>query len=328
MLGRRVGHYRLVSRLGKGGFGTVYHGEHVHLEDIQVAVKVFHPDLARDETFLALLRRECRVLHALAHPGIVAFRDLIIEGERAAIVLELLEGEDLHQHLRGRGPVSVGRAVEILAGILAPLGYAHRQGVVHRDIKPGNVFLGRDGGVKLMDFGIAKATGGSRVTQTGMLSGSLDYMASERFSGASLPASDLYAVGLTLWESLVGHAACVEGDLAAKMGWHMKVGPASLGPLRPDCPPWLVDFIAWLTAFDPDARPVDAEQALAELQRFQRAAPVAQSNAMRSEGPATDWEILAPPTPAPAPRPTPPPSPSPTPPPAPSPTPPPSPAPT
>jgi len=316
MLGRRFGHYRLVRKLGAGGFATVYLGEHLHLDDIQVAVKVFHPELARDDHFLKLLRRECMVLHALAHPGIVAFRDLIIEGERAAIVMELLEGSDLYHHLVRTGPLPAAEVLRILEGVMAPLAHAHHQRVVHRDIKPGNVFLCTRGAVKIMDFGIAKATHDTRATQSGVLSGSLDYMASERFRGESLPASDLYALGLLAWELLVGRPACVEGDLPAKLGWHMKVGAPNLSGLCPDCPGWLAEFIERLTAIDADARPMDATLGLRELERAQASsAPSPQPSheePVRARAPATP--APAPPAPAPAPPAPPPRTGSPTPP--------------
>ncbi len=265
MLGTRVGHYRLVAKLGKGGFGTVYRGEHVHLDDIRVAVKVFHADLVRDETFVPMLQRECRVLHRLAHPGIVAFRDLVITDDTTAIVLELLEGEDIYRLLHRQGRLPIERVLHLLRGALEPLGYAHRQGVVHRDVKPGNLFLCEDGSIKIMDFGIAKAALHTQATKSGVLSGSLDYMSSERFAGDSLPASDLYALGLVAWELLVGHTACPEGDLPVKMGWHVKVGAPSVRLLRPDCPAWFSDFVARLTAVHADARPIDGAMALAEL---------------------------------------------------------------
>ena len=262
MIGKKVGHYRLEAALGRGGFGAVYRGVHAHLEDIQVAVKVFHPELAKDPGFVKLLRRECQVLHSLSHPGIVAFRDLVVEEEVTAIVLELLEGRDLNRFMRESEQLAPEQVAELLKGILVPLAHGHQQGIVHRDIKPSNVFLCDGDSIKLMDFGIAKATQTTTATQSSMMAGTLDYMSVERFRGESPLHSDVYAVGLVGWELLAGRKACPAGDIPAKIGWHHSRGAPDVRSERPETPSWLAELLLALAAKDAKRRPLDASKAL------------------------------------------------------------------
>jgi formylglycine-generating enzyme required for sulfatase activity len=289
MIGQTVGHYRLVALLGEGSYGAVYRAAHLHDAELTAAVKVVHAALVREAGFLEALRRECRSLDRLEHPGVVRFRDLVIEGERVALVLELLEGEDLEAVL-ARGPASVGLAIVALERGLEALAYAHSRGVVHRDIKPANLFACRDGRIKLMDFGLAYAAADGAATRSGPLKGTVDYMAPERFGGDRGPAGDVYALGLVIWELLAGRRACAPGDLVAKVGWHLSVGPADLRGVRPDCPAWLAALIGALTAREPSVRPADGAAALALLASLRAGAapPVAGPAAtppLRIEGP-------------------------------------------
>ncbi len=289
MIGQSVGHYRLVALLGEGSYGAVYRAAHLHDAELTAAVKVVHAALVREPGFVDALRRECRSLDRLEHPGVVRFRDLVVEGERVALVLELLEGEDLEAVL-ARGPASVGLALVALERGLEALAYAHSRGVVHRDIKPANLFACRDGRIKLMDFGLAYAAADGAGTRSGQLRGTVDYMAPERFGGDRGPAGDVYALGLVIWELLSGRRACAPGDLMAKVGWHLSVGPADLQGVRPDCPAWLAALIAALTARDLKLRPADGGAALALLCALRAgAAPLAAGPAapppLRIEGP-------------------------------------------
>jgi len=269
MIGKTIGHYRLESELGRGGFGAVYLGVHLHLEDIKVAVKVFHPELSTDDEFIRLLRRECQVLHSLSHPGIVAFRDLVVEADATAIVLELLVGRDLAKVMEAGQPQPAEQVVELLRSILQSLAHGHRMGIVHRDIKPGNIFQCADGNTKLMDYGIAKATHGTQATQSGMVTGTLDYMSAERFDGQSPPSADVYAAGLVAWGLLAGRKACPSGDIPTKIGWHLRQGAADIRTVRPAAPAWLAEYLLALTATDCALRPVDAGIALELLDTLQ-----------------------------------------------------------
>ena len=264
MNGQQIGHYRLQDKLGRGGFGTVYRAVHTQLPSLRVAVKVVHPNLASDASFQRMLEKEVEVLHGLQHPGIVAFRDLLVEPAGTAIVLELLEGLDL-RHALMQGPFTASEVARVLYEMLEALAYAHRRGVVHRDIKPENIFLCSDGRLKLMDFGIAKVAHSTLASQSGMVSGTLDYMAPERFRHESPPSSDLYALGLVAWELLTGRLACPDGDIPSKIGWHMGGGPPPVREVLPHCPPWLADLVGRMAAVDVEQRPVDADAALTLL---------------------------------------------------------------
>ncbi len=265
MNGQQIGHYRLEDQLGRGGFGTVFRAVHTQLPSLKVAVKVVHQNLATDPGFQRLLQKEVEVLHGLQHPGIVSFRDLLVGPDATAIVLELLEGVDLRSAL-GQGPFAPPEVARVLWEMLQALAYAHRRKVIHRDIKPENIFLCSDGRLKLMDFGIAKVAHSTRASQSGMVSGTLDYMAPERFRQQSPPSSDLYALGLVAWELLTGRLACPDGDIPAKIGWHMGRGAPDVRQLLPDCPVWLAEFVALLCDTHAEKRPADADVALSLLE--------------------------------------------------------------
>ena len=267
----RVSHYRLTERLGAGTYGEVWKGVHVDDPAFMVAVKLVSPHVREDPSFVEALRGECRALDRMDHPSIVRFRELVVRDGVVAMVMELLEGSDL-EGLLARGPQPVDEVVRILERVLDGLAYAHEKGVMHRDIKPGNLFRCTDGRVKLMDFGIARAADGTTATRTGTVKGTLDYMAPERFRNHTTPASDVYAVGLVVWELLTGRRAAPEGDLPTKMGWHLMEGVGDVRTERPDCPTWLAAVVAALTARQPVERPEDGSAARKLLTAARKAA--------------------------------------------------------
>jgi formylglycine-generating enzyme required for sulfatase activity/serine/threonine protein kinase len=274
MIGTQLSHYRLVRKIGAGTYGEVYEGVHVHDEELRVAVKVVGPALVQDARFVDALKRECRQLDRMNHSNIVRFRELVVNDNGVAMVLELLRGQDLNHRLAS-GALAVDIAVSVVEAILDGLGHAHAAGVLHRDIKPGNVYWCDDGRVVLLDFGIARAADGTQATKTGQMVGTFDYMAPERMSGSGGTASsDVYAVGLIAWELLAGRAACPEGEVARKLVWHMMegVGDAAKVAVSLGCPPWFADVIATLAAKDPAARPADGHAALGLLREKRAAA--------------------------------------------------------
>ena len=268
MIDSHISHYRLVRKLGAGTYGEVYEGVHQHDDELRVAVKIVAPALARETAFVDALKRECRQLDKLDHPNIVRFRDLVVNDTQVAMVLEMLTGQDLHDRLAG-GPLGVDTAVSVLEAMLEGLAHAHARGVLHRDIKPGNVYWCDDGRVKLLDFGIARAADGTQATKTGHMVGTFDYMAPERFDGQhGSAASDVYAVGLIAWELLTGRVACPEGEPGRKMKWHLMHGLGSAAAVQaavPGCPAWLADVVATLAAIEAAERPADGAAALALL---------------------------------------------------------------
>jgi serine/threonine protein kinase/formylglycine-generating enzyme required for sulfatase activity len=287
MIGSQISHYRLVRKLGAGTYGEVYEGVHVHDEELRVAIKIVSPSLVQDARFVDALKRECRQLDKMRHPNIVTFRDLVVQGDQVAMLLELLRGQDLHDRLAG-GPLAVDTAASVLEAMLEGLAYAHASGVLHRDIKPGNVYWCDDGRIVILDFGIARAADGTQATKTGHMVGTFDYMAPERMSGSGGTASsDVYAVGLLAWELLAGRAACPEGEVARKLIWHMMEGvgdPAKVAATL-GCPPWFADVIATLAAKDSAARPADGHAALALLREKRAAADATPASAPAARRP-------------------------------------------
>jgi serine/threonine-protein kinase len=271
MLGEQVSHYRLDEKLGEGTYGAVYRGVHVHSEQLQVAVKVVHPALLSEQSFVEALQSECLSLDQMDHRHIVRFRELVISEGLVAMVLELLKGCDLHEKCQ-RGKLSIQDAIDLIEPALDGLAYAHDKGIIHRDIKPSNIYLCNDGRVKLLDFGIARAAQNTQATRTGTLKGTLDYMAPERFGAEGGGTySDIYAMGLVAWELIAGRPACPDGDLPSKMGWHFGVQAPDLRNLRTDCPAWLAEWVVSLIDKDKTSRPQNGAAALASLRQMREA---------------------------------------------------------
>lgn len=209
--GRLVaGRYRLLERIGRGGMGTVWRAED-ELLGRQVAVKVLHAQAyALDEEFATLFertRREARAAASISHPNVVVVHDVVDDDGMPAIVMEYVPSTTLSEALKKSGLLPVEETARVGRAMLSALRAAHAAGVLHRDVKPGNVLLGRDGRVVLTDFGIAQAAGTSQLTRTGEVIGSIDFVPPERLVGGVPPGpeSDLWALGATLYQ-------CVEGQ--------------------------------------------------------------------------------------------------------------------
>ncbi len=195
--------YELGPAIGEGGMGRVHRGFDRALGR-PVAVKILTPPNDRDGAFVQRFRREARSAARLSHPNVVAIVDTGSDGGTEFIVTELVEGETLSDVLRREGQLAPGRAVDIGRGICRGLEAAHRLGVVHRDIKPGNLML-TDGGVKVLDFGIARAAEEGSLTRTGSVFGTAPYLSPEQAEGGpGDERSDLYALGCVLFETLAG----------------------------------------------------------------------------------------------------------------------------
>src|SRR5438445_2999666 len=200
-----LGHrYRLLRRIATGGMGSVWEGEDSVLHR-SVAVKVLLEGLAADGRFLERFRREARAAAGLSHPNVASVYDYGEEDGTPYIVMELLRGETLAERLRREGALPADEAVRITEGVAAALQAAHDAGVVHRDVKPGNVMLTPAGEVKVLDFGIAAASWATPITATGAAIGTATYISPEQASGQpSTPASDVYSLGVVLFEMLAG----------------------------------------------------------------------------------------------------------------------------
>ncbi|MFF5204931.1 serine/threonine-protein kinase [Streptosporangium sp. NPDC000396] len=253
------GRYRLVAELGSGGFGRVWQARDETL-DVDVAVKELQllPGMSQAEQADRLKRatREARNAARLRnHENIVAIHDVVVEDGLPWIVMELIDGCSLNEHIKAHGPLPVERAASVAVALLAAIGAAHQEGVVHRDIKPANVMLARNGKVLLTDFGIAVHSTDTALTATGMFIGSLEYTAPERLGGTEgLPASDLFSLGVTLYQAVEGVSPfrrdTPHATLTAVL---LEEAPAPQRAGR------LTQLITRLLDKDPDKRPTAAE---------------------------------------------------------------------
>ncbi|HSL95390.1 MAG TPA: serine/threonine-protein kinase, partial [Thermoleophilia bacterium] len=227
--------YEVLRRLGSGGFADVFEARDRETGE-RVALKV----LREGSTMPARAAREIEAASALDHPAIVALRDTVTAGGRVCLVWELVEGEALDQL---QGELGDADAVAVAAELFDGLGFAHSQGVIHRDVKPQNVMLDADGHVKIMDFGIARLLDADTLTSEGDLIGTIAYMSPEQAAGRRVgPPSDVYSAGLVLVELLAGENP-VRGETPAETLSNVAAGRLpSLGEWRPDLPATLVEL--------------------------------------------------------------------------------------
>ncbi|MCW2946574.1 MAG: serine/threonine protein kinase [Actinoallomurus sp.] len=248
--------YRLIERIAAGGQGEVWRAEDTALGR-PVAVKVLRGEYADSAEFRDRFRREARHAAGLSHPGVAQVFDYD-EGQGGAppyLVMEYIDGESLSATIARQGPVGADRALEVIVAVASALAVAHAAGVVHRDVKPGNLLIGQDGSIKITDFGIARAVDAIPLTRTGMLLGTPLYLAPEQASGLpATAASDLYALGVIAFELLTGRPP-YEGPAAAVLLAHRD---SPFPELPPSVPSGLRDLVLALTAKDPAMRPADA----------------------------------------------------------------------
>jgi predicted Ser/Thr protein kinase len=221
-----AGRYRLLTRIGQGGMGVVWRA-HDELLRRDVAVKELHVRVGVDSDFhTKQVLREARAAARLRHPGVVAVHDVVVDDGRPLILMELIEGQSLADMIRTHGPLSEQRVAEIGARLLDALSVAHAQGVVHRDVKPGNILLNGDR-VVLTDFGIAASS--TDTTSSEAMVGSLDYMAPERVNGqTATPASDVWSLGVTLCTALRGESPFQRSDTQATLAAVLTYEPTAI----------------------------------------------------------------------------------------------------
>jgi len=270
-VGEHLGSYELLAPLGAGGMGEVYRARDVRLGRI-VAIKILAPTVAHDAEFRRRFAREARTISQLSHPHICALYDIGQQPPSAGrgpvvdyLVLEYLEGETLAERL-ARGPLPLPTALQVAIQIASALDTAHRAGVVHRDLKPGNVFLVRSASntvtAKLLDFGVAKtpaaSTGeatGTDLTATGMILGTVQYMAPEQLEGREADTrSDIFSFGAALYEMLTGRKAFEGGSRAGVMAAILERDPVPIATLQPEIPPLLTRIVDTCLAKNPDDR--------------------------------------------------------------------------
>jgi serine/threonine-protein kinase len=261
-----AGRYEIERAVGGGGMGTVLRARDRHLDRI-VAVKVLPAGRAADAAAVARFEREARAAAALSHPNIVSVFDAGSDGPTRFIVMEFVPGMSLAEVLRREGRLAPARAAALAAQTARALAAAHRAGIVHRDVKPGNVMVDRVGHVKLLDFGIARARESASLTQTGSIFGSSPYIAPEVARGEPAVArSDVYALGCLLYELLTGCPPFTAELPAAVLQQHLVVTPRPPRELEPGVPAALSSLVLSMLAKDPADRP-RAEEVLRALER-------------------------------------------------------------
>jgi serine/threonine-protein kinase len=297
--GRRLGgRYLVETLLATGGMGEVWVARDLLL-DRAVAVKVLGGALAGDTRAAERLRREARAAGRLEHPNIARVLDLGEHDGRPYLIMELLDGESLAARIDRAGPMPSAEAARVVAAVADALEAAHQAGVVHRDVKPGNVFLTSTGAVKVLDFGIASAAGDAAIT-TGDLLGTAAYLAPERVLGQrATSAADIYALGVVLYELLAGHRPFEAGSEVELAMAHVNADPPSLRQVAPSTPAFLVAACHRAMAKDPSARPPSAA-VFAQLVRAQ-GPPSPATRPLPVTGAAPTTRPRSRPVPAPAP---------------------------
>ena len=277
--------YELGPEIGRGGMAEVFLARD-RLLDRDVAVKVLAPGYATDPTFIARFRREAQAAASLNHPNIVAVYDWGEEGDNYFIVMEYIAGRTLRDVLRTYQRLPAMEAARIAAEIADALSFAHRNGVVHRDVKPGNVLLTPAGQVKVTDFGIARAEQTDDLTKTGSVMGTATYFSPEQAQGLELDGrADVYALGVVLYEMLTGVAPFIADNPVSVAYKHVREAPVPPSHVNPDVPGAMDRIVLTAMTKDPDRRYQSAGDLRADLLRFERGRPLVLGPTLPRVGP-------------------------------------------
>ncbi len=261
---RTVGKYLLSNKIGKGGWGIVYRGMHKLLK-MPVAIKMMKHDMAMEPVFLETFRREAEIIARMRHPNIVSVYDIEEIYRTIFIIMECLEGVSLKEMMKKVGPIPVERCVNILIQICNGLMCAHSYDIVHRDIKPGNIFLLADDLVKLLDFGLACASG----TKDMNIAGTVYYASPEQIDGKPVDfRSDLYSLGIMSYEMVTGRRPFYEDNLSDLMDKYCKFDIPDPAEIIPDLDHNVREFIKKCTRCDPDKRYQSTQHAKKDLLKF------------------------------------------------------------
>src|SRR5688572_7732182 len=265
------GRYEIARHIARGGMAEVYLAKDLML-DRPVALKVLFPELSTDRNFVERFRREAQAAANLSHPNIVSIYDWGEEEGTYFIVMEYIEGRTLGQIIRGEGPLLADRAAEIGADVAAALAFAHKTGVVHRDVKPGNVLISPNGQVKVTDFGIARAANSDQdLTQTGAVMGTATYFSPEQAQGNRVDGrSDEYSLGVVLYEMVVGRPP-FQGDNPMAIAYkHVREEPVPPRQLNRDVPEAFEAIVLQAMAKNPNDRYASADELRQDLLRFRQ----------------------------------------------------------
>ncbi len=285
--------YELGEVIGYGGMAEVHRARDIRLGR-EVAIKVLRRDFARDATFQVRFRREAQASASLNHPAIVAVFDTGEDsgpnGPMPFIVMEYVEGQTLRDILKADGPLPTARAIAVCADICSALDFSHRNGIVHRDVKPGNVMISPNGAVKVMDFGIARAVSDSSATMTSTAAviGTAQYLSPEQARGESVDArSDVYSCGCLMYELITGSPPFTGDSPVAVAYQHVREDPIPPSTLNPSIPPALDAIVLKAMAKNPANRYQSAAEMRADLVRAQEGQPVEATPLMSDEDKTT-----------------------------------------
>ncbi len=259
------GRYQVISRLGTGGMAEVFLAQDQQLGR-KVALKLLHRRFSEDPDFVERFRREAQSAAGLQHPNVVSIYDRGAYDGTYYIAMEYLPGPSLKQLIRQEAPLDPLRAIEITIQILKAARFAHRRGVIHRDLKPHNVIVDDGDHAKVTDFGIARA-GASDMTETGSIMGTAQYLSPEQAQGLAVsPASDLYSVGVILYELLTGRLPFDAESAVTIAIKHVSESPISPRQINPSIPPELEQVVLWTLNKNPADRPADADALISALE--------------------------------------------------------------
>ena len=264
------GRYKVISRLGAGGMADVFLAEDQQLGR-KVALKLLHRRFSEDPGFVERFRREAQAAAGLQHPNVVSVYDRGSYDDTYYIAMEYLPGRSLKQLIRQEAPIDPIRAIDITIQILKAARFAHRHGVIHRDLKPHNVIIDDADHAKVTDFGIARA-GASDMTETGSIMGTAQYLSPEQAQGHAVSASsDLYSIGVVLYELLTGRVP-FDAEAAVTIALkHVSESPTAPTAINPRIPPELEQVVMWSLNKNPADRPTDADQFLTALEQAKEA---------------------------------------------------------
>ncbi|MDI6816404.1 MAG: Stk1 family PASTA domain-containing Ser/Thr kinase [Actinomycetota bacterium] len=265
--------YQIIAKIGSGGMADVYKAMDSVLER-PVAIKVLHRHFAEDEDFVTRFRREAQAAANLNHPNIVSIYDWGSQNSTYFIVMELLEGESLKQHIQSKGVLEPREAMEITKKVLSALSFAHRNDIIHRDIKPHNIIITKDDEVKVTDFGIARA-GVSTMTQTGTILGTAHYLSPEQARGHEVGVtSDLYSAGVVLYEMVTGRIPFDGENPVAIALKHVHEAPVRPNEINPKVTPALQTIILKAMAKNPESRYQSAAEMRNDIMRLMEGMPI------------------------------------------------------
>ncbi len=291
---RTIGRYEVIERVGRGGMGVLYRGRDPVL-DREVAIKVMAGDFSTDEAARTRFFREARASARLQHRNIVTVYEFAEDNGSPYIAMEFLRGQSLAQRLQTGSPMPLVQKLDIVIQLLTGLHYAHEQGIVHRDVKPPNIWLLDDGTIKLLDFGIAKIAA-STMTSAGSVLGSAFYMAPEQVAGREVDGrADVFAAGVVLYEMLSGHRPFEAESPTAVMLKIINEEPQPITRFCPDLPPGIVSSVMKALSKDPAHRYAHAGDFAAEL-KLLRLSAERESETIQTESPDLAQTIFIPPT--------------------------------